>query len=51
MRDYRIVMASPHTEFVIYVKAINEHEAVRQANEQYAPHFVAVRDQVTEIMG
>jgi len=51
MRDFRLVLAGEVDEFAIYVKAVNEHEAVIQANKQYAPqHFEALRDRVVEVM-
>ena len=51
MRDFRLVLAGEVTEFAIFVKAINEHEAVIQANKQYAPqHFTVLRDRVVEVM-
>ena len=50
MKDYRPVLAGETTEFAIYVKAINKHEAVVQAQKQYAPHFEVLRDRVVEVM-
>jgi len=51
MKDYRLVLAGETTEFAIYVKAINEHEAVVQAGKQHAPrHFEVLRDRVVEVM-
>jgi len=51
MKDYRLVLAGETTEFAIFVKAINEHEAVLQAGKQYAPqHFEVLRDRVVEVM-
>ena len=50
MKDYRLVLAGEVSEFAIYVKAINEHEAVLQAGKQYAPHFEVLRDRSVEVM-
>jgi hypothetical protein len=50
MRLFRLVLASPQTEFVIYEYGINEHTVVDEANEQYGPEFVVLRDMVTEII-
>ena len=51
MKDYRLVLAGEVTEFAIYVKAINEHEAVVEAGKQYAPqHFEVLRDRTVEVM-
>jgi len=51
MRDFRLVLAGEVTEFAIFVKAINEHEAVVEACKQYAPqHFEVLRDRVVEVM-
>ena len=50
MRDYRLVLAGEVDEFAIFVKAINEHEAVVEAQKQYAPqHFEVLRDRVVEV--
>ena len=51
MRDFRLVLAGEVDEFTIFVKAINEHEAVVEAQKQYAPqHFEVLRDRVVEVM-
>jgi hypothetical protein len=51
MREFRLVLAGEVTEFAIFVKAINEHEAVVEAGKQYAPqHFEVLRDRVVEVM-
>lgn len=52
MNDYRIVMVSTESDyhFIIYRKAINEHEAVVAANKEHAPHFQTTRQDVTEVM-
>lgn len=54
MRDFRLVMVSldpdSNTEFVIYVKAINEHYAIEQANKDYEDLFEVDRHNVTEII-
>ena len=54
MRDYRIIMLSTDPEsavqFVIYIKAATEREAVDISNQHYGPHFEVDRFAVTEIV-
>lgn len=54
MRDYRLMMVNvdPKSDmrFPIYVKAINEHYAIEQANKDYEDLFEVDRHNVTEII-
>lgn len=50
MRMFRLVMASPHTEFIFYEYGISAPDAEKKAFERFEGQFVAVSDRTTEVI-